>query len=170
MLALRPWTSDDVPALVRACSDPLTARYTSVPVPYTPQDARQFVEAGRSRTTLPLAVVDAEDPARMLGACGLHAVDRERGRAEIGYWTAPWARRRAVATRALRLLSGWALTPAPDGLGLARLELYVEPDNELSQRVAGAAGFLRGDLVRGGIVLRGRRHDVLRYSRSATRG
>jgi RimJ/RimL family protein N-acetyltransferase len=82
-------------------------------------------------------------------------------RSEIGYWTAPWARGTGVATRALTLLSGWATAPA--GLGVRRLELYAEPGNGLSQRVAERAGFVRGDLVRGGIALRGRRRDVVRF-------
>jgi RimJ/RimL family protein N-acetyltransferase len=146
---------------VRACSDALTQRYTSVPSPYTPEDARLFVAGGRSATGLPLAVADAADPSAVLGAVGLHAVDLERSRAEIGYWTAPWARRTGVATRALTLLAGWAIAPA--GLALRRVELYAEPGNAASQRVAERAGFIRGDLVRGGIALRGRRRDVVRF-------
>ncbi len=84
-----------------------------------------------------------------------------RARGEIGYWTSPWARRQGVATRALQLLSGWALDP--QGLGLRRLELYAEPVNLASQEVARRAGYVRGDLVRGGIALRGRRRDVIRF-------
>jgi RimJ/RimL family protein N-acetyltransferase len=146
---------------VRACADPLTQRYTSVPAPYTPEDARLFVAGGRSASALPLAVVRPGAPADVLGAVGLHAVDRERARAEIGYWTAPWARRTGVATRALGLLATWAVDPA--GLALGRVELYAEPENVVSQRVAELAGFRRGDLVRGGIALRGRRRDVVRF-------
>ncbi len=159
-MALRAWEESDVPALVRACSDPLTRRYTSVPAPYTPEDARLFVHAGRTEVGLPLAVVADGEPETVLGAVGLHAVDVDRGRGEIGYWTAPWARRRGVATRSLQLLSAWALAD----LGLPRLNLYAEPTNLVSQRVAENAGFVRGDLVRGGISLRGRRRDVIRFT------
>lgn len=159
MVALRAWAETDVPALVRACSDPLTSRYTSVPAPYTPEDARLFVSAGRSDTALPLAVVDAAEVGTVLGAVGIHALDRDGARAEIGYWAAPWSRGQGVATRGLVLLSRWALAE----LALRRLELYAEPANVVSQRVAVAAGFSRGELVRGGITLRGRRRDVLRF-------
>lgn len=145
--------------MVRACSDPLTSRYTSVPAPYTLEDGRLFVAAARSDTTLPLAVVGADDHGDVLGAVGLHAFDRRQHSAEIGYWTAPWARRRGVATRALTLLSCWAA----DVLGVGRLELYAEPDNFASHVVAERAGFTRGDLVAGGINLRGRRRDVVRF-------
>jgi RimJ/RimL family protein N-acetyltransferase len=162
-VALRAWADRDASALVRACSDPLTRRYTSVPAPYTLEDARMFIGAGRSVTTLPLAVVAADVSDDVVGAVGLHAVDRDRARAEIGYWTAPWARRRGVATRALGLLAGWATEQA----GIERLELFAEPTNLVSQRVALACGFARGDLVRGGIALRGRRRDVIRFTRVA---
>ena len=67
-----------------------------------------------------------------------------------------------VSAQLLRtLLSDWAVAPA--GLGLRRVELYAEPDNRASQMVAERAGFVRGDLVRGGIALRGRRRDVVRF-------
>ena len=148
-----------MPALVRACSDPLTSRYTSVPSPYTPEDGRLFVGAGRSNTALPLAIVNAADATEVLGAVGVHAYDAQAARAEIGYWTAPWSRRRGVATRGLTLMSRWALS----ALELDRLELYAEPANVASHGVATRAGFTRGDLVRGGITLRGRRRDVLRF-------
>ena len=159
-MALRAWTEADASVLVRACSDPLTRRFTSVPDPYTLEDARMFITAGRSATALPLAVTDRVAGDGVVGAVGLHAIDRQRGRAEIGYWTAPWARRRGVATRALAILSGWAF----EGLGVERVELFAEPENEPSQAVARACGFARGDLVRGGIAVRGRRRDVIRFT------
>ena len=131
-----------------------------MPVPYTTDDALRFVEAGRSASALPLAVVEPAGEGAVIGAVGLHAVSRARRRGEIGYWTAPWARGRGVATEALGLLARWALGP----LGLDRLDLYVEPENEASHGVAARAGFARGDLVRSGIALRGRRYDVIRFS------
>ena len=144
-LLLRPWEEADVRPLVEACADPLTARYTSVPIPYTPEDARRFISFGRSPTALPLAVVSAGDDSEILGAVGLHAVSLTR---------------QGVAQAALELLSEWALGP----LGLERLDLYVEPENETSQRVAERAGYKRGALVRSGIALRGRRYDVVRFT------
>jgi RimJ/RimL family protein N-acetyltransferase len=87
-------------------------------------------------------------------------VDLRRSRAEIGYWTVPWARRRGVATRGLRLLSQWTAA----ALAVRRLELYAEPGNLASQQVAEAAGYVRGQLVRNGIALRGRRRDVVRFT------
>ena len=63
----------------------------------------------------------------------------------VGYWVAPWARNRGLATRAVETLSAWALG---DG-GFDRLELTTHPENTASQRVAEKAGFNREGLVTG---------------------
>jgi hypothetical protein len=42
-ILLRPFTEDDVPAIVAACQDPEIPRWTRVPSPYTEADARAFV-------------------------------------------------------------------------------------------------------------------------------
>jgi len=47
---------------------------------------------------------------------------------------------------------------------MRRVDLYAEPANLASQRVAESAGFVRGTVVRGGIALRGRRRDVVRFT------
>ena len=60
------------------------------------------------------------------------AFDREGESGFIGYGVAERARRRGIATRATRLLVGWAF----DALGLERVELLAEVDNVASQRVA----------------------------------
>jgi RimJ/RimL family protein N-acetyltransferase len=64
-------------------------------------------------------------------------IDRRRGWAEIGYWTAAPARRRGIAARAVVLLRDWAHAE----LGLRELEIRAHRDNEGSQRVAERAGF-----------------------------
>jgi RimJ/RimL family protein N-acetyltransferase len=48
-----------------------------------------------------LAVVDAVDRANLLGSVGLVRIDWEWERAEVGFWTAPQARRRGIAQRAM---------------------------------------------------------------------
>jgi uncharacterized protein YjiS (DUF1127 family) len=74
------------------------------------------------------------------------------------------SRRCGDASRALRLMSDWALRE----LGVERLELYVEPDNAPSRAVARKAGFVEEGLLR----KQGRssfgRHDMLLYSRLPT--
>ena len=157
-LWLRAWRSADVPQLVTACQDPGIARWTRVPTPYSETDATAFLlaqgaelAAGRE---LHLAVVRAGGD-ELLGSIGLAALDWANLTAEIGYWAAAPARRRAVTRRAVRLLSGWAF----DALGLARLEILVSPENHASRRVAEAAGFTHEGRLRSYRDLKGRRRD-----------
>src|ERR671923_1417748 len=161
-ILLRAWRPSDVPALTAACQDPEIPRWTVVPSPYREQDARDFIagcaedrHAGRE---LALAIVDAED--RLLGAIGIGRFDWNDGKAEIGYWIARQARRRAVGVRAKRLLASWGLTE----LGLERIELLAHPGNEASQRLAERAGFTREGLLRRYRRRRGEREDLVMFS------
>jgi ribosomal-protein-alanine N-acetyltransferase len=79
----------------------------------------------------------------------------------IGYWLLPGARRRGLATRAVRLISDWAI----EELGIRRLRLYAEPDNERSQRVAERSGFRRIGTIAGHGEIDGRSVDHVVYER-----
>lgn len=62
----------------------------------------------------------------------------------VGYWLLPIARGRGLATRAVKLISRWAV----EDLGIERLELLTEPENEGSVRVAELSGFRRVRILR----------------------
>ncbi|HEX5028966.1 MAG TPA: GNAT family protein [Gaiellaceae bacterium] len=140
-LVLRPWTEDDVLALVAGCNDPEIAYWIpTIPHPYSVDDARAFVRGEVRDDHDALAIELAGD---VVGGIGL-GVNAHQYRGTIGYWMAATARGRGVCTRALRLLSRHAL----DDLGLQRLQLVADPDNVASQRVAEKAGFRREGVLR----------------------
>ncbi len=147
-IVLRPWRLDDVPEAAPLLRDPEIPRWTTVPDDYTERDGREFIGSSDARRragqSLEFAVVDAGD-GTLLGSVGLHKLNWERRFGEIGYWVAAGARRRGVATRAVRLLAGYALGP----LALARIEIAVHVDNVASQAVAAAAGATREGVVHG---------------------
>lgn len=158
-LMLRLWREEDAPAVAAACRDPEIPRWIPfVPIPYTEQDAREFVHAclESDDTRHPFAVVDARGGA-LLGSIDLRVNAMRTG--HIGYWVAREARGRGICTRALRVLSSWAL----DELGLGRLELVTDPDNVASQRVAEKVGFRREAVLRSHLLYRdgGRRDSVM---------
>ena len=153
-ILLRPYSEADVPALTALCQDPDIQRRIDLPTPYGAGDALEYItNVGTTR-----AIVDAQS-GELLGSIGWRIVDQEN--VQVGYWVGPGFRRRGIATRALRLLSHWAL----DELGTGRVQLLTEPDNDASQRVAEKAGFGREGLLRRYVRLRdGTRRDGIMFS------
>lgn len=150
--AVRPWRDSDREAIVRACQDPELVRWVPIPVPYGESDARAFLisryDAAFAGAMAPFAIVEHDD-GRLVGSISLLRFRWRHARAEIGYWLAAPARGHGHATRAVRLVCGWAFAT----LALARIELLAAVDNQPSQRVAERAGFtrevVRRDLLRG---------------------
>lgn len=161
-LRLRPPTDADVPAIAAACQDEAIREYTRVPDPYRMEDALAFVrmsaDARADGHGAHLLAVDRDDA--LLGACGL-MIDTHDGVATVGYWIAPWARRRGIATRATRAMCRWAFA----ALGVARIGLTAAAGNAGSNGVARGLGFtLEGtlrDAARLGVS--GRRDDMHVY-------
>ncbi|MFD2764198.1 GNAT family N-acetyltransferase [Micromonospora eburnea] len=146
-LLLRPWRAEDADAVHRACQDPDIQRWTTVPRPYLPEHARDFVAvssptAWADGSGAEFAVCDAAT-GELLASCGLVSIDRSLGSAEVGYWTAPWARGRGVAVRATRAVARWAFDVAK----LRRVIWQAEIGNHASRLVALRAGFrIEGEL------------------------
>lgn len=162
---LRPWRDTDLDDVLAACRDPLIQRWTRVPSPYGPADARSFLDehvpGARAAGGVALAVEDRDEPGRAVGSVALlHLHD---GCGEIGYWVAAPARGRGLARDALVTLTAWSFTrvTAP----AARVELLVEPENTASRAVAVAAGFVREGVLRQRLLLDGVRRDVVVYAR-----
>jgi RimJ/RimL family protein N-acetyltransferase len=139
-VVLRPWSTQDAAEVQRACQDPEIQRWTTVPSPYTSEDAWFFVEICAVLWTqhdgAPFAVASPIDD-QVLGSCGVVGLDEARRVGEVGYWVAPWARQRGVATDALDTLSAWAL----DQVGFSILELVIDPANVASVRAAEKANY-----------------------------
>jgi RimJ/RimL family protein N-acetyltransferase len=165
VVMLRPWREADVPGKLLAFGDPVVQRFSwPRTTPYTGADARSYFaeqETARLRgEELNFALAEPGDQDVVLGGGSLYGVNLEQGCASVGYWLAPEARGRGVATHAVRLLARWAFTE----LGLARLELTCGPDNQASQRVAERCGFARESLLRSHVPFKGTRRDTVIYS------
>ena len=121
---------------------------------------RGFVEFEQARLRgerVDLAFVEPSNDDVVLGGGSLFDVDWDHGRAAVGYWLAPQARGRGVATRAVRLIASWAF----EELRVARLELTCGPDNRASVRVAKRCGFTREGLLRSHRPFKGGRRDTV---------
>jgi len=148
VVTLRAFHPGDAADVARACDDPETARWLPVPSPYTLEDGRTYVgqtAPGRwaDGTEATFAVTDAVS-GELLGDCGLKLERRSLGLGEVGYWAAPWARGKGVASRAAALLAWWGVQE----LGLNRVELVADVENVASLRAAEKAGFVREGVAR----------------------
>jgi ribosomal-protein-alanine N-acetyltransferase len=98
--------------------------------------------------------------ATALGTIGLWLANLADGRATAGYAVSPAHRGRGVASSALRALTTYAWT-IPD---LHRIELYIEPWNAGSIRVAESAAYRREGLLRSHQLIGGRPRDMLLFA------
>jgi RimJ/RimL family protein N-acetyltransferase len=145
-LLLRPWTEQDIPALVAAHRDPVIRRWLRHLVT-TEQEARQVIEARQadrrtgSRFSFAVLAADADGTAGdLVGSVAIRGLGGEAVWGEVGYWVVSRARGRGIAPRALNAACEWAfrlsrLQP------LERLELIHAVGNQASCRVADKAGF-----------------------------
>jgi RimJ/RimL family protein N-acetyltransferase len=162
---LRPWRETDVADGLMAFSDPIIQRFSwPQAAPFTEVDARDYFDgqvAARLRgEEVQFALVEPGDEEAVLGCASLHSLNREQASAVVGYWLAPQARGRGVASSAVRLLAMWAFTT----LGLARIELTCGPDNKASQRVAARCGFVCEGVMRSHMAFKGGRRNTVLFS------
>lgn len=142
-IALRPWRPSDGLDLSALSDDPEIHRFTSVPRDYPARDAAgnaAFAEEQRLEGRgVHLAITDAHD-AVLLGAIDLTVPGPGLEVGRVSFLLAASARGAGHATRAVRLMDGWALGT----VGVGRLELRPQRDNDAAIAVAERAGYSRG--------------------------
>lgn len=165
-VVLRQFHEADIDDIVAAVNDPETHRFLSLlPLPYSRTHAeqwalRQVPAAWSDGSGHHLAVADPATD-RLLGAVGLGSSRLGGHATSLGYWVAPWARRHGVATDATRTLASWAFAH-----GFGRIELTTDFANDVSQRVALAAGFTHEGVRRAaGPTRDGTWRDIVVWSR-----
>jgi RimJ/RimL family protein N-acetyltransferase len=159
---LRPFGLQDVEADRAAVDHPSSARWVNSHTTSDPAGEMQMLESELAADRM--LVLTIADPAadRYLGAIVL--IRREADTGELAYVVAPEARGRGLAPRAVRALGDWAFAE----LGMQRLQLRIDPENEVSHAVALRSGYQREGTLRSAFVVRGRRADVVMYSRLPT--
>ena len=142
-VTLRPWFESDAPEIVDIIvgDDEMPLWLDRLPQPYRLEHALAYVRGEVIPEETIFAITEAES-GRVLGAVGLtpHPSDVF----EVGYWMRADARGRGYMTRALVLVSRWALAE----LDAARVQLRADVENVASCRVAEKAGFHRDGVLR----------------------
>lgn len=141
VVRLRAHRPEDVERLVEQCSDPETLRWTTVPRPYSPGEARAYLALIERQWSDPdgerfWVVTDATDPeGAYLGTVDLRP--RGGGAAETGFGLHPEGRGRGLMAGALRLAARWWFTER-EGV---RVHWAAVRGHSASWRVAWACGF-----------------------------
>lgn len=153
-LHLRPWRAGDEPAVLAACTDPETVRWTNVEPDFTRERAHEYVTAiapagWASGEDLCFAVCDSTT-AQVLANVALRPTSRP-GTYDVGYWCLPSARGQGVVPEALGALCRWGFA----ALGAQRIEWQAHLGNWASRRVAEKVGFRVEGSLRKGVAQRG---------------
>ena len=152
---LRRHRFDDIDDMVLACRDEQTWMWTTVPQPYDVAHAEAYIARtvgspvdGETRWAI-------EVDGRFSGNIG--AMLDGQGRADVGYFVAPWARGIGVGTLALWLVCDWAFREG--GCQVVTWNALV--GNEASRRMVEKVGFhVHRDVSRRSVVQRGERLDA----------
>jgi len=153
-LLLRRHRTEDVDGICEQCQDESMQRWTTVPVPYTRQDAEGFLaHVQRGWEEGATASFGIEVDGRFAGTIDLQLSDGAWG--DVGFGLAPWARGRSAMSRSPRLVLAWGFSE----LALAGVQWRAHVGNHASRRVAEACGFRVEGQVRGLLFERGRRID-----------
>jgi len=159
IVTLRPWTEADAPAIVECIDgdEEITRWLDAIPQPYRLEDALAYIGGLGEQA---YAITGAET-GRVLGSIGVRW-NESRDVGEVGYWLRADARSGGVTTRALLLVSRWALSRD----GVARLQLRAAVENAASRRVAEKTGFRLEGVLRSAhwSAPLGRRVDWAMYS------
>lgn len=162
IVTLRPADAGDLGAIEVGLHDPEVVRWLGQPRGRA-IDVIALNEQRRVDGSPTLAITEATGDCLGLVWVNRHRSDRAIG--YVGYWLLPSGRGRGLATRAVRLITRWAI----QDLGVTRLRVLVEPGNGPSQRVAEQAGFRRVELLPGHGAVDDRTVDLLLYELPADR-
>jgi RimJ/RimL family protein N-acetyltransferase len=156
VVTLRSHRQGDVPRMLEQCHDPESIAWTTVPVPYTEDDAREY-----GLEILPKGWTDGDEWAFAVEVEGRYAGtvslrNEGPGRAEIAFGSHPDVRGTGAIERGCRLLVGWGF----DELELETIVWRAFTGNWASRRLAWRLGFTMEGLLRKYLPHRGERRDA----------
>ena len=151
---LRPFSADDLPALVKHANDPTVAANLTdaFPHPYTEEAGRNFLTEAAKPVPLRRCI---DIGGEACGAIGLHPKqDLWRRNMELGYWLANAHRGKGIMPEAIRQMVRLGFETFTD---VDRIYATPFGSNIASQRALEKAGFifeakLIGTLVKNGVV------------------
>ncbi len=154
---LRALEHDDLPHFVRWINDPETRRFMVMRYPLSMTEEEKWWERFLQRENDYIFAIEAED-GNYIGNIGLHDIERENRRAELGiiigdkaYWG------QGYGTDAIQAMLGWGF----GYLNLNRVSLRVYAYNQRAIRCYEKCGFQYEGAMRQARYVDGRYHDEL---------
>lgn len=161
-LRLRRTHADDADALYAIHSDPQVMRYWSSPAWTERQQAvEKLTDIERQLAEMDVYVwgIALRNSDLLIGSTALFALQREQGRAEIGYSLGSQYQGMGLGQEALRAVLGFAF----DTLDLRRIEADIDPRNLPSMKLVERLGFVREGLLRERWQVAGETADTALY-------
>ncbi len=155
-VTLRAHRADDAQGSWEQCQDPLSQAWTTVPIPYSMDDAREYVSE-----TMPRGWADDSEWGFAIEADGRYAGsvslrNEGDGRAELAYGSHPWVRGTGYVERALRLMVEWGFADRD----LDTIIWWANKGNWASRKVAWRLGFTFEGTLRRWLPQRGELRDA----------
>lgn len=155
----------DIDSVLAASADEGITRFTMLPPGMSRRDAVEWIQqTWRDRATGARARFAIADPATsaMLGWIGI-TFEWPHDAGQAFYALLREARGHGIVPRALDAFSRWAFTD----IGLRRIQLLIDVDNDASRAVARRAGYVEEGMLRERLVLTHGATDVFIFSRLA---
>jgi ribosomal-protein-serine acetyltransferase len=127
----------------------------------TPADTLEFIEKSieqEVQKTGLAAIIESD--AEIYGVLGLNTIDLANQTSEIGYWLRADLEGRGIMTRSVASIVDYAFAT----LGLNRLGIRAEPENQRSRAIAERLGFHEEGVLREIENYNGRFVDLVSYS------
>lgn len=155
-VTIRPHRDSDAEGSYEQCQDPLSQEWTTVPVPYSMEDARTFVGE-----IMPKGWADDSEWGFAVEVDGAYAGTvslrpETEGRAEIAYGSHPSVRGTGAMERALRLLLAWGF----EEQRLTTVVWRANKGNWASRKLAWRLGFTIEGTLRAYLPQRGNLLDA----------
>jgi RimJ/RimL family protein N-acetyltransferase len=150
----------DLDCIAAGIVDPEVVRWLG-PLPGSAEDVLALNRV-RAAGGSPTFTICERDGDRCVGFAWLNRNDEDPKTGSIGYWLLPGARGRGLATRAVKLVVGWA----GESGGVRRLRLVTATGNHRSRAVAARAGFQQAEL-RPRTITNGQDEELVVYVREA---
>lgn len=156
-ITLRTVETEHLPFIRRNVNDPDVRRPLHVTTPTNLHRKREsFEENSEDDDSVRLVVHAGDEP---VGYVSLGPIDRERTKANLGYWIAPEAQGDGYATEAVELVVDYAF----DELRLHKVYAKVFDFNPASMRVLEKAGFTEEGVHRDAAFIDGAYRDDHQY-------